>query len=277
MLRLINAVITVLCLSILSLPANAQWPSALNWASDSEGLGDRKTITTTIGTSADVAIPRCDADVVYILGELDEDDYCHRYGLIWAPVLEGTPKVMAQQIDWNPALTLEADDGFRLPTIKELIRLVDYDLSDGTRGFTDPLIAYWLQKKCTDNSGDCRSQNVTLADGTTTELKDGYLISSTYVNIDGNDEGGFAQLLGIRIKDGKVAMFESGAKGAVFSAHPNESGMLALCMGLIVDGEDQITGGCDFRVNGDDGDSALKHAADRSIVPVFALLVKDVS
>jgi len=259
----------------------AEWPTALDWAEDN-GDSDinRGIIEVEVRGAADTKVPRCDAALEYELSltVVKEESYCHRYGLIWQPVLKSSEStvIMDQQIDWSPALTDENDSGFRLPTIKELIRLVDYDYSDGTRGFTDTLIAYWLTSKCAGNGGDCTYQNVTLADGLTSELKDGYLISSSYVNIDGNDDDGFAQLLGVRIKDGKVAIFESGAKGSVFSGHPNQSSMLTLCLGLIVDSDGQITGGCDFRVNGDDGEDAAKNAADQSIVPVFALLVKDI-
>jgi len=212
--------------------------------------------------------------------------------LIWRPALvaNGNEFIMDKQIDWAPGLTATNDSDFRLPTIKELIRLVDYDFTDSQGdydeskgGFTDPLIEYWLKNKCQANtlgSNDCSSQSVTIDNREAQVDRDGYLISSTYANVDGDVTGASSShstVYGIRIKDGHVVLMESGGKGGVFRHHPDKQGMLALCPGLLTDNTNTIvTGHCDYQVNDQpDSGSADTEGAEYSVVAVYALLVKE--
>ena len=268
---------------ILVLPLVSQlsqaWPVALDWSADNNGdQSDKHTVDV---------YSRCDTPMSEYednKGVIAPPDYCHRWNLIWGFVGninagQSYKVTLDPQVDWNPEVVTD----FRLPTIKELIRLFDYS---GLGGITDSVIAHWLDKGCRDTTvtttegGDdesCDVVGITLKDSAASPLnasKDGYLISSTYRNIDGVDDNRFAHFFGIRIKDGKVVVFEAGGKGDVFSEYSNKLGMLALCPGLLKDGDD-ITGGCDYRVDGIDDASAKKHAADYAVVPVYALLVRE--
>ncbi|EAT13275.1 hypothetical protein HF888_07265 [Bermanella marisrubri] len=273
-----RVVLALFCV-VFSIYAYA-WPTAMDFENDNSGDPlDRSHLDIVIGGN-ESAIPRCDAGYEYDgNGFVIEDPYCHRYGLVWAPALADGK--MQPQIDWNPELTL-SDTGFRLPTIKELIRLVEFDKNtrdselgsdpDLSGAFTDRLIAYWLNKKCelsSNGSNSCLKQDVKLTDGSS-ELKDGYLISSSYADVDGDPGNTLSLVMGIRISDGKVALFEPGVKGGWFEGHDNKSGMLALCLGHVFGTTEH--GYCEYDVN----NTTYSNAADLSIVPVFALLVKEI-
>jgi hypothetical protein len=190
---------------------------------------------------------------------------------------------LERQIDWNPSVTNLTEPDNRLPTIKELIRLFTYS---GSQGILDPIIKNWLDNGCRYVSAPstpkpCNEVEITLQDrnrsgarGAYTETKEGYLISSSYRDIDGVNSNSGSQIFGIRIKDGKVVVFEAGDKGGVFSEYRNRDHMLALCPGLLTNAGGDITGGCDYRVTQDTNDYESTDAANYAVVPVYALLVK---
>ena len=267
----------ILVLSFVSQLAQA-WPAALDWSADNNGDQSDKHIVDVYS--------RCNTPMSEYegVGGIVPPDYCHRWNLIWG--FDGTidaadsyKVTLTPQVDWNPEVVTD----FRLPTIKELIRLFDYS---GSQGITDSVIAHWLSNGCRDLSDDaltsvgddgtsCDQVGIALKDNSAAKynaLKDGYIISSTYRDIDGVDGNSFAHFFGIRIKDGKVVLFEAGAKGTVFNEYINKDNMLALCPGLLKDGTGKITGGCDYRV---DDAVSVKHAADYAVVPVYALLVRE--
>ncbi len=270
--------IIVSCVPLLS----HAWPAAVDWEADNNGA---EAVRHTVA-----GYDRCDTVIDLYTdkeGDIVAPINCHRWNLIWGfdGDSQGSGPVvvtLTPQVDWVPNVT--ATD-YRLPTIKELIRLYSYA---GSKGITDPVIAHWLAKGCRDTivtatvGGDdesCDQVGITLKDNVAAkrynQIKDGYLISSTYRDIDGVDDNGFAHFFGIRIKDGKVVVFEAGGKGPVFSEYVNKAGMLALCPGLLKDGSGKITGACDYKVDGKDDATAKKHAADYAVVPIYALLVKE--
>jgi hypothetical protein len=228
---------------------------------------------------------RCDTPISHYTN-MDEEttpqQNCHRYNLIWGfhgEIVTGAI-ILERQIDWNPSVTNLIETDNRLPTIKELIRLFTYS---GSQGILDPIIKNWLDNGCRDTTGavtPCSEVGITLQDRDRnaapkyTETKDGYLISSSYRDIDGVNSNSGSQIFGIRIKDGKVVVFEAGDKGGVFSEYRNRDHMLALCPGLLTNAGGDITGGCDYRVTQDTNDYESTDAANYAVVPVYALLVK---
>jgi hypothetical protein len=123
---------------------------------------------------------------------------CHRWGLVW--------KADSVQTKWKPGAVAEF---YRLPTIKELVRLFDY--TGGTGFASNPVI-----KKNIDD--------MTLAP---TGVE--WLISSSYRDIDtkydvnNNDR---LQIFAINISTGEVKTFETGSR-------PGPSNdTLRLCAGL---------------------------------------------
>jgi hypothetical protein len=273
----------LLCLMLLtSLPLWAHgWPAAVNWSADNEGDTTQKH---TVGT-----YDRCDTPMSnYSDGQGGgaPQQNCHRYNLIWgfSGVLSGLDITLERQIDWNPNVTFDSETDSRLPTIKELIRLFTYN---GSQGILDPIIKNWLDNGCRDTTGavtPCSDVKITLQDRYAelayNEVKEGYLISSSYRDIDGVNGNEASQIFGIRIKDGKVVVFEAGykdnsEKNNVFDNYENRrNGMLALCPGLLTNTNGEITGECDYHLTEGDKEVDKRDVANYAVVPVYALLVK---
>ena len=113
-------------------------------------------------------------------------DLCHRWGLVW------NLNELVDPSDWLPG---SVSDGYRLPTIKELVKLFDYT---GGSGFAiNELINSHLGAKGALDSSK-------------------WLLSSSYRDIDGNYDvtsgSGRLQVFAINTLTGEVRAFEPGKK-----------------------------------------------------------------
>ncbi|MFT7109499.1 MAG: hypothetical protein ACI843_001161 [Psychrobacter glaciei] len=144
---------------------------------------------------------RCDTG----LGEYgtgDPPSECHRWGLVW--------KAGSVQTKWKPGAVAT---GYRLPTIKELVRLYDY--TSGTGFASNPVIKSYI---------DTMEPALTGVE---------WLISSSYRDIDtrydvGTNYSGRLQIFAINISTGEVKTFETGYRSG--SGPSNDK--LRLCAGL---------------------------------------------
>ncbi|WP_396586686.1 hypothetical protein [Bermanella sp. R86510] len=207
-----------------------------------------KDVTSTIDglVSCSSEVPTAELDSSVFVKE-DAPKNCHRWGLKWgfyqpnggmslASVRGMDPpeddEDVSQGVDWQLVLWAvdvdeEDDDELRpsidgdsrLPTIKELVRIFNYDSDPDTKSnagvpVTDQVFRSWLQ-----------------ANGNASDVLDGYLISSTYRHINstsgsngemrapyhaeerykyGDGPGVFykrARVLGVEIGTGKVVSF----------------------------------------------------------------------
>ncbi len=160
---------------------------------------------------------------------------CHRWNLVWEPVINVNG--LEEVIDWNPNIPADVNGKeWRLPTIKELTRLVDFGVKDTTTLLKSTTIKSWF----TSDDFWSTANQLSFGDGSKTV----WLISSTYRDIDENagdsDEGakGKAQIFAINIINGEVKTFEPGYKSLGQDQDPvNE---LSLCSTLNRDG------GCNY-------------------------------
>ncbi len=190
---LLKAKIFLLLLALAWLPIANAWLAPVNFSEDNDGVGvDKHTVTAT---NSGVNYDRCDTPLINYTFPEENPTKCHRWNLVWTPV-DGT------QSDWQP----EVDGGgYRLPTIKELVRLFDYTSGDGLA--TNPIIYSWM----------------------TGISETDWLISSSYRDIDGdydqhNGQTGRLQIFAINISTGEVKTFEPGKKSGADG--------LDLCTGL---------------------------------------------
>jgi hypothetical protein len=135
------------------------------------------------------------------------DAICHRWNLIWESVNDGAiPAVLTKQIDWQPNNANDSNNNvWRLPTIKELTRLINFGVKDSSTLIESPTIKNWF-------TSDANWPSVGIADGS----KAVWLISSTFRDIDINegddvaDAPGQAQVFAINIINGEIKTFEPG-------------------------------------------------------------------
>jgi len=151
------------------------WPDPLAFSKDNGDELDTPTHTVN-------GVDRCDSDASSYPLLPDE---CHRWGLVWNTSV-GNPTDV-----WKPG---DVKAGYRLPTIKELVKLFDYT---GGRGFAINDLIY---SKLTPNDKN-------------------WLLSSSYRDIDGkyDIETGLAktgrlQIFAINTLTGEVRAFEPGKK-----------------------------------------------------------------
>lgn len=161
-------------------PFTQAWVAPVDFTADNEGIDvDKNTVTATSGDDYD----RCDtATNIYTDTGGEAPDFCHRWNLVWEPITD-------DQNDWTPEA---GEAGYRLPTIKELVRLFDY--TGGTGFAVNPIINSWL---------------------TTTVDKKEWLISSSYRDIDGlydANNNNRLQIFAINIATGEIRTFEPGDK-----------------------------------------------------------------
>lgn len=166
-------------IALLTTPSWLQaWPTPVDMDADNIGSNNtNNTYTTSDGTTYD----RCDAsDYSGTSGGAPPD--CHRWGLVF--------QYHSNPSSWEPKIPSD-DDGneYRLPTIKELVRLFDYtgDFSGADAGTgLDDVIESWLPSVSTTT----------------------WLISSSYRDIDrnydGSDDSEFAQVFALNVSTGEV-------------------------------------------------------------------------
>ena len=133
-------------------------------------------------------------------------DECHRWGLVWEGILGTTSYQINRHIfrelsseTWASVLELadpNNDGATRLPTIKELVRIFDYtvipvEVAAG-KGLAVPALDYHFRSYLQADIWD-------------PEVLTGYLISSTYRNINAGERT--PKVLGIEIQTGKVVAF----------------------------------------------------------------------
>jgi hypothetical protein len=140
---------------------------------------------------------------------------CHRWGLVWEL------QTLLEAKDWEPGKVVE---GYRLPTIKELIKLFDYTGGTGFGSYESELLTLM-----SNHLKGAKADNV-------------WLVSSSYRDIDGkydvynnnllnpnNASTGRLQVFAINTVTGEVKTFEPGSKGS--------DNKLQLCTSLLSDGD----------------------------------------
>ena len=180
-------VIALICL----LPVVHAWVTPVNMDADHEGDGSVFHRLSKVINTETVDIDRCDTLVVnYETVPLQ----CHRRNLVWQlGSKSGDPVAAVPLAQWDPELG--GDANWRLPTIKELSRLVDYSsYSNGKKALTDqPLIINMFPD---EGEGGFSFVNA-------------WLISSTYRDIDGDAANGQAQIFGMNMGTGEIATFDT--------------------------------------------------------------------
>ena len=170
------------------------WPKAVDFSADEEGGG--APLHKHAGTQYD----RCDTP----LGEFGDDGYpsiCHRWGLVF--------EYQGLETDWKPRVS---GNSYRLPTIKELVRLYNY--ADPANAQLDPLIKHIIVGGVDENT---------------------WLISSSYRDLDGSyDVGtngeGRLQVFALNALTGEVRAFEPGQRSSGGNG-------LKLCESLDINGD----------------------------------------
>jgi hypothetical protein len=214
------------CMLVLTLLlANAQllaWPAALDFNADI-GNGDVSgNQITHDDDSADILL-RCDAAKSSWEGDAfvkTPPQQCHRWGLIWKPASDSIDSIKIE-VDDDELEDYYPDAGiignnWRLPTIKELTRLFNYE---GTvAGNT-----------VTNNGISGNSVLVEWLSGTT--VANGFLISSSYRNISGDAEvvDKRNQIFAIKVSNGRILTATPGRTDTA-----GES--MKLCLGMKNDG-----------------------------------------
>jgi hypothetical protein len=190
-LNRISKILLVLCL--IGMPSIVlAWPKAVDFSADEEGGG------APLHKHAATQYDRCDTPS----GEYGETppSICHRWGLVFE--YGAAPTV------WKPKVS---GDSYRLPTIKELVRLYNY--ADPANAKLDPIISKWLGNDINVNT---------------------WLISSSYRDLDGSYDAGTngegrLQVFALNALTGEVRAFEPGQKSGVNG--------LKLCVSLQSNGD----------------------------------------
>jgi hypothetical protein len=215
---------------ITLIPLLCAWVAPVNLNEDlagSENCADGITtnaLCNSLTLSNTEKVDRCDtAFTGYV-----PPSTCHRWNLIWDAVTTGVvgSEVLTQQTDWIPSLS---DNDWRLPTIKELTRLINFGLKSNETLVESTSIKNWFINDANWPSA-----------GIDDDSKAVWLISSTFRDIDINegddvaDAPGQAQIFAINIISGEIKTFEPGTAGV------DDDGLaiteLKLCVSLKGDG-----------------------------------------
>lgn len=177
-------------------------PVDMNADNGDELVSDTRTVN---------GVDRCDTYVSVYLEK--SPNICHRWGLVWdlQTLLEAT--------DWEPG---KAGEGYRLPTIKELIKLFDYT---GGTGFG----SYELESLTlmSNHLKDKKADNVWLVSSSYRDIDEQYDVYNA--DAKNNKATGRLQIFAINTLTGEVKTFEPGAKGG--------DNKLQLCTSLLSDGD----------------------------------------
>ena len=240
-----NRLLKVTAFSAL-LPLLCAWVDPVDINADTEGSAvadacaddalpfDSTQACNMVELSDGTKLDRCDTSLsAYdINGGRNPPAACHRWNLVWGAVSSGG--ALTKQDDWQPNLN---ETGWRLPTIKELTRLINFGITDANTLIESPTIKNWF-------TSDTFWEDVSVTNGIADFFEEGktvWLISSTYRDIDGISGGGFdsvegqAQVFAINIINGEIKTFESGYKTVAELESPvNE---LRLCTVLDSEGK----------------------------------------
>lgn len=232
-----NRLLKVTAFSAL-LPLLCAWVDPVDINADTEGSAvaeacadgalpfNNAEACNMVALSDGTKLDRCDTPLsAYdINGGRNPPAACHRWNLVWGAVSSGG--ALTKQDDWQPNLN---ETGWRLPTIKELTRLINFGITDANTLIESPTIKNWF----TSDSFWSDENKTAFGEGTKTV----WLISSTYRDIDGSDPEtatGNAQIFAINIINGEIKTFEPGLKTATDeegAAFDGGSG-LGLCISL---------------------------------------------
>lgn len=174
------------------LPLLCAWVDPVDISEDVNG-----TSSITIGGDT---VESCTSSIV------SSAPQCHRWNLVWAPVVDSGTSQLTLQTDWAPHVESGADE-WRLPTIKELTKLITFGEKNTSTLIESATIKKWFTGSTfwTDNATN-------FFNGTKTV----WLISSSYRDIDDNigddisGAKGQAQVFAINIINGKIKTFEPG-------------------------------------------------------------------
>ena len=159
------------------------WVEPVDFAIDN--IGDDTPKHTVSG------FDRCDTLASVYAGE-DSPSICHRWGLVWSMAAGSVERIT----DWKPNRV--ADGDYRLPTIKELVRLFDYTYVAGSFvGFdSSTILGAYINTEVTGDQSKA------------------WIVSSSYRDIDGqyDSTSDRLQILAINVTTGEVQAFEPGNK-----------------------------------------------------------------
>ncbi len=229
-IKFLQKTVAIICV----LPLLCAWVEPVDLNADNTSDSGNNALILNINGD-DASFDRCDTEnAIYTDNALLIPSTCHRWNLVWDAVTTGAvgSEVLTPQTDWAPTFL---GDEWRLPTIKELTRLINFGEKNTETLIESPTIKNWFTSDdiMMNNQGDLVSGVKTI-----------WLISSTYRDIDddagGDDVGtGRAQIFAINIINGEIKTFEPGVKiemdntGAAFDG---EAG-LGLCTSLTSDGD----------------------------------------
>ncbi len=236
---------TLMCI----LPVAQAWVTPVNVDADHTGNDEKNTVTSALGD-----FDRCDTSANGY-DELDDPapTQCHRRNLVWQLGSKNNSGIAETLAQWNP--DLGGDANWRLPTIKELSRLVDYsDISAAGGALTGQSLILNMFVGAVGFS-----------------VESSWLISSTYRDIDGNPNNGNAQIFGINMGTGETAAFdtvvadapvpaeESVSEVAVFDAEENQSWSVASEYSRVVTyaGDDKVVVTEEVTLSEDNGDGTF--------------------
>ncbi|MGR6874841.1 hypothetical protein ACU6U9_21720 [Pseudomonas sp. HK3] len=202
------------------LPLLCAWVDPVDMSEDVNG-----TSSITIGGET---VESCTSNI------MPSAPQCHRWNLVWAPVVDSGTSQLTLQADWAPHVESVTDE-WRLPTIKELTKLITFGEKNTGTLIESPTIKNWFTDRpfWSDNATN-------FFNGTKTV----WLISSSYRDIDDNigddisGAKGQAQVFAINIINGEIKTFEPGYKAPVATVEQDDQ--LKLCASL------KNTGECEY-------------------------------
>ena len=204
--RVISRSVVIVCTS----PFLCAWVAPIDLDEDVNGM-----------TAVTIGITEIDSCTVNTASNPDE---CHRWNLLWQPMKDSG--VFVEQANWVTAISNDASGNeWRLPTIKELAKIIEFGTPSSSTIIESPVIKKWFTE-----STYWATNSVALGDGSLNV----WLISSSFRDIDDIEDvepsTGNAQVFAINSLTGEIKTFEPGA-----TLTGNDKG-LKLCESLKSDG-----------------------------------------